>query len=243
MVMSLENSLNCIIFGDLTLQNRHLCLEMASHKYNVAFNYSDVTEEFLEPLVKKIKEYGVEVIAYNTETDNTDGVKNMMQTVKDTWKTISVLINSCDYQKSNSLLDVSYEDFNKLVAYNLSSIYQSSKSILQAMIFKRRGTIINISSSYGFKVSTNIGSAYAATKAGIVGFTRSLAKEVARYGITVNTLLLKEIGEDINYSEHMDLEEVTKQEIAKDIYQICHCSKNITGQVIGLDSGYTDFMF
>ena len=211
--MNLENSLNC------------------------------VTEKFLEPLVKKIKEYGVEVIAYNTETDNTDGVKNMMQTVKDTWKTISVLINSCDYQKSNSLLDASYEDLNKLVAYNLTSIYQSSKSILQAMIFKRGGTIINISSSYGFKASTNVGPAYATTKAGIVGFTRSLAKEVARYGITVNTLLLKEISEDINYTEHIDLEDVAKQEIAQDIYQICHCSKNVTGQVIGLDSGYTDFMF
>ena len=119
-------------------------------------------------------------------TDN-DQISNVLKAVTEEYGTVDVLINNAGITRDNILLRMKEEEWDEIINTNLSSVYKMSKAVLRGMIKKRSGRIISITSVVG--VMGNAGqSNYAASKAGIIGFTKSLAREVGVRGITVNAI-------------------------------------------------------
>jgi 3-oxoacyl-[acyl-carrier protein] reductase len=119
-------------------------------------------------------------------TDN-DQISNVLKAVTEEYGTVDVLINNAGITRDNILLRMKEEEWDEIINTNLSSVYKMSKAVLRGMIKKRSGRIISITSVVG--AMGNAGqSNYAASKAGIIGFTKSLAREVGVRGITVNAI-------------------------------------------------------
>jgi len=119
-------------------------------------------------------------------TDN-DQISNVLKAVTEEYGTVDILINNAGITRDNILLRMKEEEWDEIISTNLSSVYKMSKAVLRGMIKKRSGRIISITSVVG--VMGNAGqSNYAASKAGIIGFTKSLAREVGVRGITVNAI-------------------------------------------------------
>ena len=119
-------------------------------------------------------------------TDN-DQISNVLKAVTEEYGTVDVLINNAGITRDNILLRMKEEEWDEIISTNLSSVYKMSKAVLRGMIKKRSGRVISITSVVG--AMGNAGqSNYAASKAGIIGFTKSLAREVGVRGITVNAI-------------------------------------------------------
>ena len=119
-------------------------------------------------------------------TDN-DQISNVLKAVTEEYGTVDILINNAGITRDNILLRMKEEEWDEIISTNLSSVYKMSKAVLRGMIKKRSGRIISITSVVG--AMGNAGqSNYAASKAGIIGFTKSLAREVGVRGITVNAI-------------------------------------------------------
>jgi len=119
-------------------------------------------------------------------TDN-DQISNVLKTIAEEYGTVDILINNAGITRDNILLRMKEEEWDEIISTNLSSVYKMSKAVLRGMIKKRYGRIISITSVVG--AMGNAGqSNYAASKAGIIGFTKSLAREVGVRGITVNAI-------------------------------------------------------
>ena len=162
--------------------------------------------------------------------------------------TIDVLVNNAGITKDNLLMRMSKEDFNKVLDVNLKGTFNMTKNVIPTMMKKRYGKIVNISSVVG--VSGNAGQAnYAASKAGIIGFTKSVAKELASRNILANcvapgfiqtdmtSVLKEEVKEKIN--EQIPLKKMgTAEEVAKAVYFLANEENTyITGQVLNVDGG------
>ena len=119
-------------------------------------------------------------------TDN-DQISNVLKTIAEEYGTVDILINNAGITRDNILLRMKEEEWDEIISTNLSSVYKMSKAVLRGMIKKRSGRVISITSVVG--AMGNAGqSNYAASKAGIIGFTKSLAREVGVRGITVNAI-------------------------------------------------------
>ena len=119
-------------------------------------------------------------------TDN-DQISNVLKAVTEEYCTVDILINNAGITRDNILLRMKEEEWDEIISTNLSSVYKMSKAVLRGMIKKRSGRVISITSVVG--AMGNAGqSNYAASKAGIIGFTKSLAREVGVRGITVNAI-------------------------------------------------------
>jgi 3-oxoacyl-[acyl-carrier protein] reductase len=119
-------------------------------------------------------------------TDN-DQISNVLKAVTEEYGTVDILINNAGITRDNILLRMKEEEWDEIISTNLSSVYKMSKAVLRGMIKKRSGRVISITSVVG--AMGNAGqSNYAASKAGIIGFTKSLAREVGVRGITVNAI-------------------------------------------------------
>jgi len=138
---------------------------------------------------------------------NAESIAEVMKIINDEYGNPAVLINNAGITRDNLLMRMKDEEWDSIINTNLTSVYRMSKAVLRGMMKAKTGRIINISSVVG--ATGNAGQAnYAAAKAGMVGFTKSLAKEVGSRNITVNTVapgfidtdMTKELGEDIKNS-------------------------------------------
>lgn len=251
--MLIDINKTCLVFGNLGEQNKAICIEMATCKYNIAFNYSDAEESIASEFVEQLKVYDVEVLYFNVNINDVSGIEQMVQGIVDSWGGLAVLINTCDTMTIRPFEEISPSDLKNLVDDNLTSIYNITKSALNPMIARKNGKIINLSSSLACKSLGLSTAAYSAVKAGSIGFTKALCKEVGRYGITVNTILAGNIigQEYLNTIDERGINLIKRRipcgrfgqvnEVAKAISSLCLGSNYISGQVLAVDGGLTDY--
>lgn len=172
--------------------------------------------------------------------------KKLIKETKKTFKRIDVLVNNAGITKDNLIIRMSDEEFNSTIDVNLKGTFYTTKEVAKVMLKQRSGHIINISSVIG--VVGNVGQAnYAASKAGVIGFTKSVAKELAPRGITANAIAPGFIDSDMTTVLTDEIKEKTLNLIplnrlgqAEDIAETVQFLSNqnyITGQVIHVDGG------
>ena len=165
---------------------RAIALELAKQGANVALNYRVSAEAAVE-VCHEAAAYGVEVAAIEADVSRAEDVDRLVKTVQDRFERIDILVNNAGIVRDGLLLRMSESDWDSVMATNLRGAFLCTRAVLRGMVRARAGRIIAISSVAG--VMGNAGQAnYAAAKAGLIGFTRSVAREVAGRGITANVV-------------------------------------------------------
>ena len=226
---------------------KQIAITLAKQGYNIALNYRKENEE-LENTKKEIEKIEVQILAVKGDVANFEDCENFVKQVIERFGQIDVLVNNAGITKDMLLMRMKKEDFEQVIDTNLVGTFNVTKNVVPYMMKARSGRIINISSVVG--ISGNAGQTnYSASKAGIIGFTKSLAKEIASRNIFVNAVAPGFI--ETNMTDV--LKDDVKQEIAKNIplkrmgtaqdvanvvkFLASDDSSYITGQVINVDGG------
>ncbi len=149
---------------------------------------TDIDETKLNETVNDIKAKGGSVIGIQADVTNSSEIEEMLNTVLDSYSTVDILVNNAGILRRTKIIDIPEDEWDLVIDVNLKSVFLCSRAVLPIMIKQKKGKIINMSSSAGRSVSTIGGAHYTASKAGVLGFTRHLAKEVAQYNINVNAV-------------------------------------------------------
>ncbi|MEA1964527.1 MAG: 3-oxoacyl-[acyl-carrier-protein] reductase [Candidatus Aerophobetes bacterium] len=182
--MGLEGKV-AIVTGGARGIGKQICLRLAREGAKIAI--FDIEEASLKEVTVQIKNTGSEALSLGVDISNFEKVDRAVKKVIDRFERIDILINNAGVNKDKLLLRMREEDWDKVLQVNLKGAFNCLRAVIRAMVKQREGRVINISSVIGLR--GNIGQAnYAASKAGIIGLTKSVAKEVGRYGITVNVI-------------------------------------------------------
>lgn len=221
---------------------------MAKCGYNIILNYNK-SEEKAENLGKIIADnYSVEVLCIKADVSDKKQVDEMVASATDKFKNIDVLINNAGISQQKLFTDITPAEWDEVIRTNLTSVYNVTHAVLPYMIKNHSGNIVNISSMWG-QVGASCEVAYSASKAGVIGLTKALAKEVALSNIRVNCVAPGVVMTDMmsGFSDE-DLQQI-KEEIplgelgaAKNIadtvaFLVSDKASYITGQVIGVNGG------
>jgi acetoacetyl-CoA reductase len=211
----------------------------------VIINYNH-SQEQADAVVEEIKSMGSSAIALQADISEAEPTKVFIEKVLEEFGRIDILVNNAGITRDKSFKKMSFEEWHKVIDTNLSSAFNTCKVALPSMLEQKYGRIINISSVIG--QSGGFGqSNYAAAKAGLIGFTKSLALETAKAGITVNCICPGYIAtEMVAAMPENVLEAITAQvpmkklgdpeEIAKGVLFVCE-SEYMTGQCLNLNGG------
>lgn len=165
---------------------REIAIAFAKNGANVVLNYNR-SEESVKEVMQRIEETVSKAIAVQADVSNPEDAKRLIQTAVEHFKTVDILVNNAGITKDMLLMRMSEEDFDQVIDVNLKGTFHCLKHAANIMLKQRRGKIINMSSIVG--LAGNMGQAnYAASKAGVIGLTKSAAKELASRGITVNAV-------------------------------------------------------
>lgn len=238
---------NVIVTGATRGIGREIALTLAENGANIAMNYRNLNSE-VEDLINKIKSFGVDALAIKCDVSITEEVDNFVKEVKSHYNTIDVLVNNAGITKDGLIIRMKEEDFDDVLDVNLKGTFNTTKSVSSIMVRQKYGKIINISSVVG--IAGNAGQCnYAASKAGVIGFSKSVARELASRNINVNVVAPGYINTDMT----KNLPDKVKEEIIKSIpmkkigdpkevanlvlFLSSNLSDYITGQVINVDGG------
>ncbi|MGH9176619.1 MAG: 3-oxoacyl-ACP reductase family protein, partial [Vicinamibacterales bacterium] len=173
-----------IVTGAIRGIGRAIALRLASDGFNIVVNYRG-DEEPARALVGELEGAGVKAHAIRADVTNADDVAGLIEGTLSAFSRLDALINNAGITRDTLLMRMSEEDWDAVLTTNLKGAFLCSKAAIRPMIRQRGGSIVNLTSVVG--LVGNAGQAnYAAAKAGLVGFTKSLAKEVGSRGITVN---------------------------------------------------------
>ena len=226
---------------------KQIALTLAKEGYNIALNYRTENED-LTKTIKEIEKMEVECLPIKGDISNFEECEYIVKQTIEQFEKIDVLVNNAGITKDMLLMRMKKEDFKQVIDVNLVGTFNMTKNVISYMLKAKSGRIINVSSVVG--ISGNAGQTnYSASKAGIIGFTKSLAKEVASRNILVNAVAPGFIQTDMTNV----LKEEVKEEIAKAIplkrmgrpedvanvvkFLASEDSSYITGQVINIDGG------
>lgn len=236
-----------LITGGTRGIGKEIACTLAEENYDIIINYRTENEELMK-LKKEIEQKRVRCLLLKGDVSNFEDCKKLVEEAINRMNHIDVLVNNAGITKDMLLMRMKPEDFNEVINVNLIGTFNMTKNVINYMMKERKGRIINVSSVVG--ISGNAGQTnYAASKAGIIGFTKSLAKEVASRNILVNAIAPGFIQTDMTNI----LKENVKDEIektiplkrmgtAKDVanvvkFLVSEDSSYITGQVIQVDGG------
>ena len=214
---------------------------------NVAFTYSSSSDAAIA-IENKLSTKNVKVKSYKSDASNFEEAQLLAASVLEEFGTIDILINNAGITKDNLLMRMSEEDFDRVIQVNLKSVFNMTKAVQRTMLKQRKGSIINMSSVIGVKGNAGQ-SNYAASKAGIIGFTKSMAIELGSRNIRSNAIapgfivteMTDELGEETikQYFEAIPIKRGgTPEEIANTcVFLGSDMSSYITGQVLNVDGG------
>ena len=181
----LENKL-AIITGATRGIGREIAVEFAKQGANIAFTFSSSVDAAIA-LEKELTNIGVKAKGYQSNAADFDAAQALAKEVLKEFGTIDILVNNAGITKDNLLMRITEEDFDKVIEVNLKSVFNLTKAVIRPMMKQRSGSIINMSSIVGLK--GNAGQTnYAASKAGIVGFSKSVALELGSRNIRSNVV-------------------------------------------------------
>ncbi len=236
-----------IITGASRGIGRGIALVLAKNGANIAFTYSKSENEAFS-LINEIKETGAKIKSYKSNAASFNESEELVKNVIKDFGSFDVLINNAGITKDNLLLRMSEADFDKVIEINLKSVFNMVKACQRVFLENKSGSIINISSIVGVK--GNAGQTnYAASKAGIIGFSKSVALELGSRNIRSNVIapgfieteMTKELDNEIinKWIDGIPLKRSGKPE---DVANLClflssDLSSFITGQVINVDGG------
>lgn len=226
---------------------KQIALTLANEGYNIVLNYRTENDE-LKQLKNEIESKNIKCLAVQGDVTNFEDCKQMIESAIKEFGKIDVLVNNAGITKDMLLARMKEEDFKQVIDVNLVGTFNMTKNVISYMMKARNGKIINISSVVG--IAGNAGQTnYSASKAGIIGFTKSLAKEVASRNILVNAVapgfietnmtdvLKQEVKDEI--AKNIPLKRMgTPQDVANVVkFLASEDSSYITGQVISVDGG------
>ena len=245
--MSLLNGKTIIIKGASRGIGKGIATILAQNGADIAFTYSQSVVS-ANSLIKEIESFGVKCKAYKSNAANFNESQSLIEQILKDFESFDVLINNAGITKDNLLMRMNEEDFDKVIEVNLKSVFNMVKATQRVFLKKRSGSIINISSIVGIKGNAGQ-SNYAASKAGIIGFSKSVALELGSRNIRSNvvapgfieTEMTSELSQEIveKWIQGIPLKRGGKPE---DVANLClflssDLSSFITGQVINVDGG------
>ena len=224
-----------------------IALTFAQHGASVAFTYSSSVDAAQE-LEKELVASGVKAKGYQSNAADFDQAQQLVSEVLNDFENIDVLINNAGITKDNLLMRITEEDFDKVIEVNLKSVFNMTKAVQRTMLKQRHGSIINMSSVVGVKGNAGQ-SNYAASKAGIIGFSKSIALELGSRNIRSNVIapgfieteMTAKLSDDVvdSWRAGIPLKRGgTPEDVANAcVYLASDLSTYITGQVINVDGG------
>ena len=245
--MKLLESKVAIVTGGSRGIGKAICQSFAENGCDVAFTYNN-SKESAENLATELNKLGVKAKAYKSDASSFDDSSKLVDDVISDFGKIDVLVNNAGIKKDNLLMRMDKEDFDSVVNTNLSSVFNLTKSAIRTFLKQRSGSIINISSVVGVKGNAGQ-SNYSASKAGIIGFSKSVALELGSRNIRSNVIAPGFIETDMTDSLSEDVINSWKESIPlkrggnpSDVGNACvflasDLSSYITGQVLHVDGG------
>lgn len=219
----------------------------AQHGANVAFTYSSSEAPALA-LAEELTALGVKAKAYKSDASDFDAAQQLVDAVLEDFDTIDILINNAGITKDNLLMRMSEEDFDSVIKINLKSVFNMTKAVQRTFLKQRSGSIVNMTSVVGVK--GNAGQAnYAASKAGMIGFTKSVALELGSRNIRCNAIapgfieteMTAKLDEKVvqGWRDGIPLKRGgTTEDVANAcVYLASDLSAYVTGQVLNVDGG------
>ena len=245
--MKLLENKTAIITGATRGIGRGIAVEFAKQGANVAFTYSSSVDA-ANALETELNALGIKVKGYQSNAAEFDTAQDLAKEILKEFGSIDVLVNNAGITKDNLLMRISEDDFDKVIEVNLKSVFNMTKAVIRPMMKQRSGSIINMSSVVGLKGNAGQ-SNYAASKAGILGFSKSVALELGSRNIRSNVIAPGFIETEMTGK----LDEATVQSWRdaiplkrggnpKDIANACvflasDMSSYITGQTLSVDGG------
>ena len=242
--MKLENK-NVFITGSSRGIGLAIAHKFASLGDNIVLNSRG---QISEELLASFKSYGVKVLAISGDVSDYIDAKRMVDQAIEELGSVDVLVNNAGITQDTIMLKMTEEDFERVLKVNLTGAFNMTQSVLKQMIKAREGAIINMSSVVG--LMGNVGQAnYAASKAGLIGFTKSVAREVAGRNVRVNAIAPGMIESDMTavlsdkvkdaMLAQIPMKQFGQAEQVADVAVFLASQDYLTGQVIAIDGGLT----
>lgn len=241
------NNQTALVTGASRGIGRAIALELAKQGANVVVNYAG-NEAKANDVVDEIKKLGRKAVAIQCDVADYDAVNTMMKQVIDEFGSLDILVNNAGITRDNLIMRMKPEDFDAVINTNLKGVFNTTKAVTRQMMKQRKGRIINVASVVG--VIGNPGQAnYVAAKAGVIGLTKSTARELASRNINVNAVapgfittdMTNELPEELQKEmlKQIPLNRLGKPEEVASVVRFLATADSgyMTGQVLHVDGG------